>query len=725
MRRGYSLRVPVTLSGEVERVTYENEATSFRVVRVGSLEGEGARRGSVIVVGTFQAVGPGARVRITGNFVNDARHGEQLKADVVVPVEPTTLVGLERYLGSGLIPGVGPALAKRVVETFGLETLRVLDQQPERLASVAGLGKRRVTEIKNSWAAQRALSSVLVLLQSHGASHNLAMRIWKHYGDRTASVVQRSPYRLALEVSGVGFKTADRLAQSLGISKDHPERCQAGVVHILQELSEGGHVFAQREELVERVVELLAVGSEHVDAAVDTLFAGERVVVEDGAVYLSWLHRAEVDVASAVKQRLDGEKAALGGVEGAIFAFEKSRALSLAPGQRHAVELAAAERIAIITGGPGVGKTTIVRAIVSVFSSHHQRLKLAAPTGRAAKRLAEATGHEASTLHRLLEFEPRSGDFQRGKENPLEADAVIVDEASMIDLALMRALLLALPKSARLIVVGDADQLPSVGPGAVLRDLIESRRVPTVRLSEIFRQAEQSGIVENAHRILHSEMPESGEPEQPRSDFFVVSRRLPEEASEVVKELVTVRIPRRFGLDPLKDIQVLTPMHRGPVGTIALNELLQQALNPDGPALEVRGQKFRERDKVLQTRNDYDNEVFNGDVGVVSKVDVEGRKLRVRFDSGEIEYEDASLDSLTLAYAMSVHKSQGSEYPAVVMPLLTTHFVMLSRSLLYTGVTRARKLCVLVADPRALRLAVSDARQEERRSRLRERLASD
>ncbi|HWA75858.1 MAG TPA: ATP-dependent RecD-like DNA helicase [Polyangiaceae bacterium] len=717
--------MPVTLSGEVERVTYENEATSFRVVRVGSLEGDGARRGSVVVVGTFQAVGPGSRVRITGNFVNDARHGEQLKADVVVPLEPTTLLGLERYLGSGLIPGVGPALAKRVVETFGLETLRVLDQQPERLASVPGLGKRRVGEIKNSWAAQRALSSVLVLLQSHGASHNLAMRIWKHYGDRTASIVQRSPYRLALDVVGVGFKTADRLAQSLGLSKDHPERCQAGVVHVLQELSEGGHVFAPREELVERVAELLQVGGEHVDAAIDKLFASERVVVEQGAVYLSWLHRAEVDVAAAVKRRLDSESAALGGVEGAIAAFEKSRALQLAPGQRHAVELATTARIAIITGGPGVGKTTIVRAIVAVLSSHHQRLRLAAPTGRAAKRLSEATGHEASTLHRLLEFEPRAGDFQRGAENPLEVDAVIVDEASMIDLSLMRALLLALPASARLIIVGDADQLPSVGPGAVLRDLIESRRVPTARLSEIFRQAEQSGIVQNAHRILHSEMPESGEPEQPRSDFFVVQRRGPEEAAEVVKELVTVRIPRRFGLDPLKDVQVLTPMHRGPVGTVALNELLQQALNPDGPALEVRGQKFRERDKVLQTKNDYDNEVFNGDVGVVTRVDVGERKLRVRFDGGEIEYEDASLDSLTLAYAMSVHKSQGSEYAAVVMPLLTTHFVMLSRSLLYTGVTRARKLCVLVADPRALRLAVSDARVDVRRSRLCERLAAD
>ncbi|MFZ5889882.1 MAG: ATP-dependent RecD-like DNA helicase [Myxococcota bacterium] len=715
--------MPITLSGEVERVTYESEATSFRVLRVGSLEGEGARRGSISVVGTFQAVGPGTRIRITGNFVNDARHGEQLRADVVVPIEPNTLVGLERYLGSGLIPGVGSALAKRIVEVFGLDTLRVLDQEPDRLGSVPGLGARRVKDIKAAWKAQRALSSVLVLLQTHGASHNLALRIWKHYGDRAASVVQRSPYRLALEVKGVGFKTADRLAHSLGISHDHPERCQAGVLHMLEEFSEAGHVYVPREELIPRVAELLQVGEQHIEVAIDSLWAGERIVIDAGkAIYLSYLHRAELDVAEAVKRLCTLEAATIPGADVAIANFEQRGKLTLAPSQRKAVELAVSERIAIITGGPGVGKTTIIRAIVSVFESKRRDVRLAAPTGRAAKRLAEATGHDASTLHRLLEFDPRNNDFQRGPDKPLEADVVIVDEASMIDLALMRSLLLALPTKARIVIVGDADQLPSVGPGAVLRDLIDSQVVPTVRLGEVFRQAETSGIVENAHVILRGEMPESMNPDAPRGDFFIVPRKTPEEAAETVRELVAVRIPRRFGLDPRKDVQVLTPMHRGPAGTTALNEVLQRALNPEGPTLEVRGQKLRLGDKVLQTRNDYDAEVFNGDVGVITEVDLEARKLCVRFDTNEVEYEETDLDALTLAYAMSVHKSQGSEYPAVVFPLLTSHFVMLAKSLLYTGVTRARKLCVLVADPKAISLAVSDARREDRRTRLAERL---
>lgn len=712
----------ITLTGEVERVTYENEATSFRVVRLGALEGQGAPRGSIVVVGTFQAVGPGSRLRVTGKLVSDARHGEQLRADVVVPLEPDTLLGIERYLGSGLIPGIGPALAKRVVGAFGLDTLRVLDQEPERLGEVSGIGERRVRDVKKSWAAQRALSSLLVLLQTHGASHNLALRIWKHYGDRAAAVVQRSPYRLALEVQGVGFKTADRLASSLGISSDHPERCQAGVMHCLQEQAEAGHVYTPREELVARVAEMLGVGSEHVDVAIDSLFAAERAVVENGLVFLTRLHRAEVEVAAAVARINGAPLPALGAAARALAEFEAKTKLALAPSQRRAVELAASERLAIITGGPGVGKTTIVRAIVAVFSQARQKVRLAAPTGRAAKRLAEATGEEASTLHRLLEFEPRSAEFQRNRENPIEGDVVIIDESSMIDLALMRSLLVALPARARLILVGDSDQLPSVGPGAVLRDLLESRAVPTVRLAEIFRQAETSGIVENAHRILHGELPGSAPADDPKADFFVIARKTPEEAAEVIRELVTARIPRRFGLDPRREIQVLSPMHKGPAGTLAMNQILQQALNPEGPALEVRGQKLRLGDKVLQTRNDYENEVFNGDVGVISNVDLAERKLSVRFDSGVVDYEDAALEALSLAYAMSVHKSQGSEYPVVVMPLLTTHFVMLSRSLLYTGVTRARRLCVLVADPRALGLAVSDARREDRRTKLADRL---
>ena len=715
----------VTLTGLVERITYENEKTGFRVVRLGKLEGEGARSTSAVVVGSFQAVGPGMRLRVTGDYVVDARHGEQFRAEVVVPIEPNTLIGIERYLSSGLIPGVGPAMAKRIVETFELQTFDVLDREPGRLTEVQGLGPKRRKEIQQSWSAQRALSGVMVLLSSHGASHSLALRIWKHYGDRAASIVQRSPYRLALDVRGVGFKTADRLAASLGIARDHPERCQAGVVHVLGELAENGHVLSERAPLVSAVAQLLEVDEVHIETAVDALFAQERVFVEGDGVYLYRLYRAECEVARGVRRLLEQEALPAPGVEKALEDFEKKRRIELAPSQRKAVDTAARQRIAVITGGPGVGKTTIVRALLAVLESQGLTVRLAAPTGRAAKRLSEATGREASTLHRLLELDPRQGGFQRDSRRPLEADALIIDEASMVDIELGAAIFAALPEKIRLLFVGDADQLPSVGPGALLRDLLDAGNVPSQRLTEIFRQAAASGIVQNAHRILRGELPETGDTENPAADFFIVRKRTPEEAAETVRELVLNRIPKRFELDPRKDIQVLTPMHRGAAGTTALNELLQSALNPSGPSLESRNQTLRVGDKVIQTKNDYDREVFNGDVGFIESVDPEARSLKVRFDHGSVEYDEGALESLTLSYAISVHKSQGSEYPALVLPLLTTHFVMLSKNLLYTAVTRARRLCVLVADPRALSLAVGDSRREIRRTRLAERLRGE
>jgi exodeoxyribonuclease V alpha subunit len=714
--------VPTTLTGEVVRVTYENEATSFRVIRLGSVEGAGARRGPLPVIGTFPAVGPGTRVRVTGDFVNDAKHGEQFRVETLIPIAPSTLAGLEKYLGSGLIHGVGPGFAKRIVATFGLDSLSVLDQHPERLSEVTGIGERRIEEIKKTWASQRAISNIMMLLQTHGASPALAARIFKQYGEKAASILQRFPYRLALDVRGVGFKTADKIARSIGISGDHPERAQAGVMHELGVLADQGHVVLPREAIAERAALMLEIDVGHVNAAIEALWAAERIVVEDGGVYLTWLYRAEVAVAAGLIRLLDSPGKALGGLDAALAAFEQASKIELAPGQRAAVQAAAEHKVVVITGGPGVGKTTIVRAILNVLAKSRLRVKLAAPPGRAAKRLSESTGLEASTLHRLLAFDPRQRSFQVDNDNPIEADVLIVDEASMIDVPLGAALIDALPTAARLIVVGDSDQLPSVGPGALLRDLIDSGKVPTVRLNEIFRQAGESRIVINAHRILVGEMPESADVDQPNADFFVVPRRTPEETAELVRELVVTRIPRRFGFDAKRDIQVLTPMHRGPVGTIALNELLQTALNPDGPALESRGQKLRLGDKVMQTRNDYEREAFNGDIGVVSQVDLEGRKLSVRFDQREVEYDDPSLDSLTLAYATSIHKSQGSEYPAVVIPLLTAHFVMLSRNLVYTAVTRAKKLCVLAADPRAIRLALAETRREERMTRLADRL---
>jgi exodeoxyribonuclease V alpha subunit len=714
--------VPITLTGEVERITYESEATGFRVLKVGSLEGPAGKRSSVTVVGMLPPVGSGTRVRVTGDFRQDPKRGEQFRAETLVTLAPETLVGLERYLGSGLIPGIGPAFAKRIVSAFGMDSLAMLDHEPERLKLIPGMGERRVEEVKKAWASQRSISNVMLLLQTHGASPALAARIYKHYGDRAASVVQEAPYRLAMEVRGIGFKTADRIAKSLGIAGDHPDRVQAGVLHELNGLADQGHVLFDRDALSERAAAMLEVDVGHVGPAIDKLWASGLVVVEERRVYLARLHRAETALVTGISRLLSRPGRVLSGVESTIERFESQAKVSLAPAQRAAVRGAAENKLIVVTGGPGVGKTTIVRAILDVMKRAHLDVRLAAPTGRAAKRLHEATSHEATTLHRLLEFDPRAGGFQVGEQKPLEADVVIVDEASMIDVPLGAALLSALPDAARLVIVGDADQLPSVGPGALLRDIIDSGVVTTVRLNEIFRQAGESRIVQNAHRILAGEMPESADPESPRADFFVVSRREAEEAAQTVKELVTTRIPKRFGFDPQRDVQVLTPMHRGPAGTTALNQLLQAALNPSGDSLLHHGQTFRVRDKVLQLKNDYEREVSNGDLGVVERVSAEDRRVTVRFDGRDVDYQDADLDMLTLAYATSIHKSQGSEYPAVVIPLLTSHFVMLSRNLVYTAVTRGKKLCVLVADPRALKLALGEVRREERQTRLAERL---
>jgi exodeoxyribonuclease V alpha subunit len=711
----------VTLSGEVERVTFENDETGFRVIRIGSLEGEGARAGSLAVVGTFPAVGPGTRVRITGELGIDPRHGEQLRAQVVVPLAPSTLDGLTRYLGSGVIAGVGPAFAERIVKKFGMASLDVLDQKPEQLSKVPGIGSRRAEQIAKLWAAQRATSGVMMLLSSHGASLQLAARIVKHYGDRAAHVVEHSPYRLALEVRGIGFKTADRLARSLGIAGDHPERVQAGALHELEELSAAGHTYAERPELVARASAMLEVDEAHVLSALDSLWAAGRVVLENDRVFLAWMHRAEVELARGLGRLVTDRVIPLPNVGASLRAFEARAGLELAPQQRRAIEAAATHHVAVITGGPGVGKTTIVRAAVDVFERERLSVRLAAPTGRAAKRLGEASGRDATTIHRLLEFDPRAMRFQRDEKQPLDADVVIVDEASMIDVPLAAALVAALPTAARLVIVGDADQLPSVGPGAFLRDVLDSG-VAAVRLDEIFRQAGESRIVQNAHRILRGEMPESAPPDDAKSDFFVVPTSDPDKAADTLLRVVLERIPERFGLTPGREIQVLTPMHRGPVGTIALNERLQQALNAGGRVLPHAGGRLRIGDRVMQTKNDHQREVYNGDLGVVSALDDESGVVQVSFDGRPVEYEAADLDALVLSYATSIHKSQGSEYPAVVVPLLTSHFVMLSRNLVYTAVTRARRLCVLVADPRALRLALGAVRREERQTGLVERL---
>ena len=725
----------VAIEGEVERITFENRDTGFRVVKV-NVPG---RRDALAIVGTFPQVAVGARVRARGVIQIDRSHGEQLRVTSVTELAPTTLSGIEKYLGSGLIKGIGEVTAQRIVEKFGLDTLKVLDDEPHRLREVMGLGRTRADALVAAWKEQRAIRDVMIFLQAHGASPMLATRIFKRYGPKAVAIISGNPYRLAIDVWGVGFRTADRIAASMGITKDSLERMQAALLQALRDATDNGHCYAVAEDLVARAGRLIATdASDHeppsaeavarLDEALSAIVRSNHAVAErpgslerapageltNAAIYDVAMHEAEVRLSSRLGALALVEKDDLCGFAEAVAAFEKESGTVLAEEQRLAVERAARCPLLVVTGGPGVGKTTIVKAILSVFDRAKVVTRLAAPTGRAAKRMSEATGREAATLHRLLEFEPKKNAFKRDSKNPLDAGAVIVDESSMVDIWMADALTQAIADGARLVLVGDVDQLPSVGPGSFLRDAINSGVVPCVRLVKIFRQAEKSLIVQNAHRINAGQPPIVPEAGDTTSDFFVVEKHDADAARRVILELVTNRIPRRFGLDPIRDIQVLTPMHRGPAGTQVLNDELQAALNPTGPSITRGKSRFRVGDKVMQLRNDYDRNVWNGDVGMVASVDEEEETLVVRFADGgssseprEVPYDGASLDELTLAYASTIHKSQGSEYPAVVIPFLTSHFVMLSKNLLYTAVTRGKRLVVLVSDPRALRIALS------------------
>ncbi|HLK36622.1 MAG TPA: ATP-dependent RecD-like DNA helicase [Polyangiaceae bacterium] len=717
-----------TVEGIVERVTFESETSNFRVIKLAVV----GRAERLAVVGSFPPTPVGARVRVRGHIETDRKHGEQLRAHSLIELSPSTLAGLEKYLASGVIKGVGPKIARRIVAAFGLDAVRILDEEPDRLAAVEGMGEKRRTTLVRAWREHRALRDVMVFLQARGSTPALANRIVRRYGANAMNVVSREPYRLALDVRGVGFKTADRIAASMGVAADSPERMQAGLLQVVHDETDAGHVWTSQSELEGRAAQMLALDADDRDVrsrltrAVDSLRLGGRVVAEPGGdgghvLYASDMHASEVRAAARLGEIAGAKVRRLDGVDAALAAFEARANVELAPEQRRAVEEAAVRQVLVVTGGPGVGKTTIVRAILAVLARAKVAVRLAAPTGRAAKRMSEATGSEATTLHRLLEFEPKSATFKRDRRRPIDAGAVVIDEASMLDLPMADALLQAVAPGTRLLLVGDVDQLASVGPGAVLRDVIASGVVPCVRLRQIFRQAARSLIVTNAHRINEGRLPVSA-PAGAQADFFVVERTDPERARDTVLDLVATRIPHRFGLDPVRDVQVLAPMNRGPAGAVALNQVLQAALNPGGAVLEQGSRSYRVGDKVMQLRNDYDKNIFNGDVGIVSGIDREETAMTVRFDDREVAFEAAELDDLVLSYACTVHKSQGSEYPAVVIPLLTTHFVMLSKNLLYTAVTRGKRLVVLVCDPRALELALSGRRREERRTTLAARL---
>ena len=778
------------LEGTVERITYYNDENGYTVLRLKPRGRAGplmADQGLVTVVGNLPEVTPGESLRLRGQWTTHREHGRQFKAESCEQIRPATIEGIRKYLGSGLIKGVGPVTAERIVKKFGLDTLDVLDSHAERIREVLGVGPKRAASIAQAWEDQKIIKQVMLFLQSHGVTTGLAVKIFKQYGDAAIDLVQSNPYQLASDIYGVGFRTADKIARQLGLPPDAPSRVAAGVTYTLSQAADEGHVFLPQSELVSEATALLEVRPAQVEAALRPLeetdqikreviypvagslrrrherqpdregddwsaaqaqtgeypIPGERLPTpateppgvqalrEQPAIYLTPFYHGEVGVA----RRLTALAEAAASRLGELIRPERAHLLDsvddvagghaaarLSDRQREAVWTALSPhgRVTVLTGGPGTGKTTTVRAIITLLERFGKRYALASPTGRAAKRLGEATGRPAKTIHRLLEFAPAEG-FKRSEQHPLDVDMLIVDEASMIDLLLMNHLLKAVPPGAHLLLVGDVDQLPSVGAGDVLRDVIGSGRAAVVRLDVIFRQAQESLIVANAHRVNRGQMPHT--PKDAR-DFFLFVKEDPDEAAAMAIDVVTNRIPARFGIDPW-DVQVLAPMYRGAAGVNALNASLQQALNPPlshKPERRLSGTLFRVGDRVMQTRNNYDKDVYNGDIGRVTGIDVENQLLRVSIEGRPIDYDWAEADELAPAYAVSVHKAQGSEYPAVVITLLTQHYLMLQRNLLYTAVTRARRLCVIVGSRRALAMAVKNNKVAERYSGLQARL---
>ncbi|MBN1993448.1 MAG: ATP-dependent RecD-like DNA helicase [Anaerolineae bacterium] len=731
---------PTILKGVLERITFSNPDNGYTVARFHA----DRHFGLVTVVGALADVHPGARLKLEGRWKTHPKYGEQFEIERYVEEMPATVEGIKRYLGSGLIKGVGPVMAKRIAEKFGPYTIEVIEHNINRLAEVDGIGPKRVKMIAHAWEAQKQIKEIMLFLQSHQVSTHLAVKIYKTYGDAAIGVVKNDPYRLSRDIFGIGFLTADKIARSIGLAADGPQRIAAGIEHTLNQLADQGHVFAPREHLIQEAVKILAVKPEQVQAQLDTLQQENRVKIEEivglqnrqtkieapavEAVYLIPFYYAEVGVARQVKQLLAarGSRLALFGAVNwdqafAWLAAQKGN-IELAAQQRQAVRTALTSKVSILTGGPGTGKTFTVQSVLRLVQGKGKTALLAAPTGRAAKRLAESTGHEAKTIHRLLEVSPSEGfKFQRNQDNPLECDLLILDECSMIDLALMNNVLKAIPPAAHLLLVGDADQLPSVGAGNVLRDLISSDVAPVTRLDVIFRQAADSTIITNAHRINRGETPLFP---QNKRDFYFFGQEDPEAAADLIVDIVAQRIPQKFDI-PNHDIQVLSPMHRGVVGARSLNEKLQARLNPmryRQPEYRSGSRVFRVNDRVLQLRNNYDKDVFNGDVGRVEYLDLEEGEIWVEFEGRSIAYELNELDELTLAYAMSVHKSQGSEYPVVVLPMLTQHYVMLQRNLLYTAITRAKKMVVIVGTRKAMAMAVKNDKIAARWSALTDRL---
>lgn len=707
------------LSGTVERITYRNEENGFSVLKI-RVKGN---RETVAIVGMAPPLSPGEFVECSGGWQNNRVHGLQFAAQTIQILPPDTADGVEKYLASGMVRGIGSFYAKKLVKKFGTRVLDILDNDPDQLLGIPGIGKKRLAVITESWEEQKAVREIMVFLQTYGVGIARALRIYKTYRHEAIEKVSENPYRLSLDIDGIGFLTADTIASKLGIAHDSIIRAEAGVRHVLQELATNGHCAIPKEQLVKAAVEMLDIAEPVVDAAIAAETANGNLVQEridsNDYFYLAPLYRAEKRTAElliALQKETSSWKRT--DPENAVGEVERETGLVLSPSQKEALRVVLENKVVVITGGPGVGKTTLVNAILKVTGKKTAKLTLCAPTGRAAKRLSESTGREAKTIHRLLEFDPMTGGFKRGAANPLDTDLVVVDETSMVDVMLMSRLLAAIPLRAGLLLVGDADQLPSVGPGAVFTDIIASETVPVVTLTEIFRQAAESQIIVNAHRINRGELPLNATGET-LSDFYFVRASDSSDIHQKLMQMVTDRIPARFGLHPIRDIQVLTPMNRGGLGSRALNAALQEALNGRAkPKVSRFGSVYSPGDKVIQTVNNYDREVFNGDIGTISAINEEAERIVVDFDRRPVEYLFGELDELALAYATSIHKSQGSEYQTVVIPLAMQHLALLEKNLLYTAVTRGKKLVVVIAEPKALAMAVKTIKAERRMTSL-------
>jgi len=721
----------VDLTGQIERITYTNPENGYTIARV-KVRGE---RRVVTVVGNLIEPMPGEIMEMQGRWKLHSKYGEQFEVEEYRTTVPSTVYGIKKYLGSGLIKGIGPVMADRIVRRFGRKTLDIIENNIKKLADIDGIGEKRIAMIKAAWDDQKEIRTVMMFLQSHGVSTGYATKIFKKYGDQSIDVVTQNPYQLATDIFGIGFKTADKIAAKLGFTNDSPLRIRAGILYVLDELSDEGHVYYPAPALIEKCSRILEVGSEVVAGALAHIASEKKIIIEskdinapidsddESGVYLIRYHVCETGISYYLRRLTKTPKA--------IRQIDPNRAVTwvqdqldfiLAEKQAKAIQCAADSKVMVITGGPGTGKTTIIQAVLKIFHKLHLNILLAAPTGRAAKQMSDTTGHPASTIHRMLSYSFRGGGFQKNEKNPLDCDLLIVDEASMIDTTLMHHLLKAIPPEATLILVGDVNQLPSVGAGNVLNDIIASNTVPVVRLNEIFRQAGESRIIVNAHQINNGYLPAIGGEDDTDTDFYFINQEEPQRVLDIILELAAKRIPEKFKFDPIDDIQVLSPMHKGIIGTANLNIALQKRLNSGKDGINFGNTTFHVHDKVMQIRNNYDKNVFNGDIGRVLNVNRETRELTIDFDDRRILYDFNELDEMVLAYAVSVHKSQGSEYPAVIVPVLTQHYMLLQRNLIYTAITRGRRLVVLVGTPKALAIAVKNNKTQKRYTRLKSRL---